>query len=145
MRINNRNSWLLSQCSAMVEYGSLQVPMPLLSALQGHTYSRLHGWTNWTRSIGVILSGIWTNDKIIESGSVKSKGNPGTCVSMGRGTINSEGNAVWSKAMALNHTLVMYVNSFLGRILYKQCQLLTCSIFILVVLLNGAAILLGSL
>ena len=66
MRINNRNSWLLCQCSAVVEYGSLQVPMPLLPALQGHTYSRLHGWTHWARGVGIILSGIWTNGKIIE-------------------------------------------------------------------------------
>lgn len=57
MRINNRDSWLLSQDGAVMEDGCLEVSMPLLSALEWDTNGRLHGGAHWTRGIGVVLLG----------------------------------------------------------------------------------------
>lgn len=52
----------LDEGGTVMLYGCLQVPVPILSALEGNTHGRLHDGADGTGGVGVILGGAWDNE-----------------------------------------------------------------------------------
>ena len=59
VRVDHADGGMFGQCTTVVLDGSLEVPVPVLATLQGHTHCRLHGRTHGTRGTGVLFSCAW--------------------------------------------------------------------------------------
>ena len=74
VRVDHADGRMFGQCTTVVLDGSLEIPVPVLSALQGHAHCGLHGWTHGTRSTGILFSCAWGEG---EGGGGKGGGGKG--------------------------------------------------------------------